>query len=272
MRLASVKIGQDRRAARADGDELTLLEFTDVGALLEAGIEHANSSGQTVDPRDVEFLPVIPKPGKTICLGLNYASHILETGRPTPQAPTYFAKYHNALTGAFADLPMPAVSTDLDWEAELAIVIGSSARNVDVEHALEHVAGYTVANDVSVRDYQHRTNQWLAGKTFEALTPLGPYLVTADELPPGASGLRISCRVDGTVMQDSNTSDLLFTVADIISDFSRIATLDPGDVILTGTMAGIGHRRDPVVFLEPGQVLETEIEGIGLQRNLVTGR
>ncbi|MDX3047840.1 fumarylacetoacetate hydrolase family protein, partial [Streptomyces scabiei] len=192
-----------------------------------------------------------------------------EMGRPTPAHPTLFAKYDGALIGAHDAIHTPPVSDDLDWEAELAVVVGRPGRRVPREKALEYVAGYTVANDVTVRDWQHRTREFLSGKTFEATTPVGPALVTPDELPPGASGLDISCSVDGHTMQKSNTADLLFDVAETVAYISTIITLLPGDLILTGTPGGVGAGRDPKVFLRPGQVLITTVEGIGELRNTV---
>ncbi|MET9914709.1 fumarylacetoacetate hydrolase family protein [Streptomyces sp. NPDC006476] len=274
MKLSTVRVADDRTAAaRQEGDELVLLPFSDVGALLAGGDDWperaAAADGERLPLAEASLAPLIPHPNKIICLGLNYATHIKEMGRPTPAHPTLFAKYDGSLVGAHDDIHMPPVSDDLDWEAELAVVIGRSGRHVPCETALEHVAGYTVANDVTVRDWQHRTREFLSGKTFEATTPVGPALVTPDELPPGACGLTISCSVDGHTMQKSNTADLLFDVADTIAYISTIITLLPGDLILTGTPGGVGAGRDPKVFLRPGQELVTTVEGIGELRNTV---
>lgn len=273
MRLSTVRVASERTAAaRQDGsDHLVLLPYPDVGSLLASGVDWAeraaNSDGERVRASDVSFAPVVPHPNKIVCLGLNYASHINEMGRPTPMHPTLFAKYDAALIGAYDDVHMPAVSDDVDWEAELAVVIGRPGRNVDRTDALAYVGGYTVLNDVTIRDWQHRTREFLSGKTFEATTPVGPALVTPDELPAGASGLAIACLVDGETMQSSNTADLLFDVAHIVSYVSTIITLLPGDLIATGTPGGVGAGRDPKVFLRPGQELVTVIEGIGELRN-----
>lgn len=164
---------------------------------------------------------------------------------------------------------MPPVSDDLDWEAELGVVIGRRGRHITRDEALAYVGGYTVVNDVTVRDWQHRTREFLSGKTFEATTPVGPSLVTPDELPAGASGLAVGCSVDGHTMQKSNTSDLLFDVATTIAYISTIITLQPGDLIATGTPGGVGAGRDPKVFLRPGQQLVTFVEGVGELRNTV---
>ncbi|CBG68646.1 MULTISPECIES: fumarylacetoacetate hydrolase family protein [Streptomyces] len=275
MRLSTVRIADDRvtSAARQEGDELVLLPYADVGALLAAGDDWqeraASADGERLPLAESSLAPLVPHPNKIVCLGLNYATHIKEMGRPTPAHPTLFAKYDGALIGAHDAIHTPPVSDDLDWEAELAVVVGRPGRRVPREKALEYVAGYTVANDVTVRDWQHRTREFLSGKTFEATTPVGPALVTPDELPPGASGLDISCSVDGHTMQKSNTADLLFDVAETVAYISTIITLLPGDLILTGTPGGVGAGRDPKVFLRPGQVLITTVEGIGELRNTV---
>jgi acylpyruvate hydrolase len=275
MRLTTVRITDDRvtSAARQEGDELVLLPYADVGALLAAGDDWheraASADGERLPLAESSLAPLVPHPNKIVCLGLNYATHIKEMGRPTPAHPTLFAKYDGSLIGANDDIHMPPVSDDLDWEAELGVVVGRPGRHVPREKALEHVAGYTVTNDVTVRDWQHRTREFLSGKTFETTTPVGPALVTPDELPPGASGLDISCSVDGHTMQKSNTADLLFDVADTIAYVSTIITLLPGDLILTGTPGGVGAGRDPKVFLRPGQELVTVVEGVGELRNTV---
>ncbi|MBE8476119.1 fumarylacetoacetate hydrolase family protein [Streptomyces justiciae] len=275
MRLSTVRLADGRHtaAARQEGDELVLLPHSDIGALLATGDDWqeraATTDGERLPLAGASLAPLVPHPNKIVCLGLNYATHIREMGRPTPAHPTLFAKYDGSLVGAHDDIHMPPVSDDLDWEAELGVVVGRRGRHVPREKALEHVAGYTVANDVTVRDWQHRTREFLSGKTFEATTPVGPVLVTPDELPPGASGLDISCSVDGHTMQKSNTADLLFDVADTIAYISTIITLLPGDLILTGTPGGVGAGRDPKVFLRPGQELVTAVEGIGELRNTV---
>ncbi|WP_030434810.1 fumarylacetoacetate hydrolase family protein [Actinoplanes subtropicus] len=273
MRLSTVRIGNRTVAARQDGDGLVLLPHADVVALLTTGDDWparaAAATGERIPLAGASLAPVVPHPNKIICLGLNYATHIAEMGRPTPEYPTLFAKYDGALVGARDPIHAPAVSDQLDWEAELGVVIGRPGRHVPRERALDHVAGYTVVNDVTVRDWQHRTREFLSGKTFEATTPVGPALVTPDELPAGGAGLAISCAVDGRTMQKSTTADLLFDVAAIIAYVSRIITLQPGDLICTGTPGGVGAGRDPEVFLQPGQELVTTVEGIGELRNVV---
>ncbi|MFJ9377229.1 fumarylacetoacetate hydrolase family protein [Streptomyces sp. NPDC101455] len=275
MRLSTVRLhdGRGTAAARQEGDELVLLPYSDVGELLSSGDdwpERATAeAGERIPLGTMSLAPVVPHPNKIVCLGLNYATHIKEMGRPTPAHPTLFAKYDGSLIGAHDDVRMPLVSDHLDWEAELGVVIGHRARHVSADKALAYVGGYTVVNDVTVRDWQHRTREFLSGKTFEATTPVGPCLVTPDELPRGASGLTISCSVDGRTMQKSSTADLLFDVASIIAYVSTIITLLPGDLIATGTPGGVGAGRDPKVFLRPGQELLTTVEAIGELRNTV---
>ncbi|ACU75315.1 5-carboxymethyl-2-hydroxymuconateDelta-isomerase [Catenulispora acidiphila DSM 44928] len=270
MRLATLRTDEGTRAARREEGFYAVLPHASVGALLSSDdwlqAAAAEETGR-VAVAEADFAPVVPHPNKIICLGLNYATHIKEMGRDTPRYPTLFAKYDGALIGAHDPVVLPVVSDTVDWEAELAVVIGRSARHVAESEALEYVAGYTVANDVTVREYQRRTREFLAGKTFEATTPLGPELVTADEFGGREPDLEILCEVDGEVMQRSRTSDLLFGVPDIVAYVSGIITLLPGDVILTGTPGGVGDGRDPKVYLAPGQVLRTVIECLGETRN-----
>lgn len=273
MRLSTIRLDAGgTAAARHDGDELVVLPYPDVGALLASGDDWQRApggQGQRRPSAEASLATLVPHPNKIVCLGLNYATHIAEMGRPTPAYPTLFAKFDGALIGAHDRIQMPWVSDELDWEAELGVVIGRPGRDIRPENALEHVAGYTVVNDVTVRDWQHRTREFLSGKTFEATTPVGPALVTPDELPPGASGLDIGCSVDGVMMQRSTTSDLLFTVADTVAYISTIITLLPGDLIAMGTPGGVGAGRTPPVFLQPGQELVTWVQGLGELRNVV---
>lgn len=266
MKLGTFRRSGTTYAARVDGDAIVELPYADVGAVLAdrdgLGVAAAHlGPAETFDA--TALAPLIVRPPKVICVGMNYAAHIAEMGRTPPNHPTFFAKFANALIGARDPIRLPPESDSVDWEVELAVVIGTPARRVSAERALDHVAGYTVLNDVSMRDFQNRTPQFLQGKTFEACTPLGPWLVTADELPSAGAPLRVVCEVDGVVMQDSSTSDLIFGVAELISYFSVIATLEPGDVIATGTPSGVGAGRDPHVFLRRGNVVRTYIEGIG---------
>jgi acylpyruvate hydrolase len=188
-------------------------------------------------------------------------AHIAEMGSQPPKFPTLFAKYTRALIGPRDPITLPKVSEKIDWEVELALVIGSEGRHLTAENAMDVVAGYTVLNDVSARDFQRRTEQWLQGKTFEGSTPVGPALVTKDELDP--SDLALTTEIDGQTMQSSRTSDLLFKPAEILAYISQIITLEPGDIIATGTPSGVGSGRNPQVWLKAGQTVTCKVEGIG---------
>jgi 2-keto-4-pentenoate hydratase/2-oxohepta-3-ene-1,7-dioic acid hydratase in catechol pathway len=215
------------------------------------------------------FLPVVPVPGKVVCLGLNYADHAREGGFAVPDYPALFVRVTSSLVGAGEPIIRPRQSESLDYEAELAVVIGRRGKRVPRAEALDYVAGYTAFNDASVRDYQRRTAQWTPGKNFDATGALGPILVTPDELPPGARGLKIACRLNGQVMQSSSTDHMIFDVPQTIEILSEIMTLEPGDVIAMGTPPGVGHARKPPVWMRDGDICEIEIEGIGVLRNPV---
>ena len=271
MRLATIRTATGTRAARVEGEALLPLDHDDVGALLTAlgmdGAGEAPAAGDPVPVTEAEFAPVVTRPSKILCVGLNYRSHILEMGHQLPEHPTLFAKFADALIGAHDDLVLPASSDQVDWEAELGVIIGAPLRRATAEQARAAIAGYTVVNDVSVRDWQWRSSQWLQGKTFEHCTPIGPFLVTPEEVDH-ARDLEVRCEVDGVVMQRSRTRDLLFDPAAIAAYISQFTTLRPGDVIATGTPGGVGAARDPQVFLKPGQAVLTSIEGIGACRTV----
>jgi 2-keto-4-pentenoate hydratase/2-oxohepta-3-ene-1,7-dioic acid hydratase in catechol pathway len=218
---------------------------------------------------DVAFLPVIPNPGKVVCLGLNYAEHAREGGFTVPDYPALFLRVTSSLVGNGGAIIRPACSELLDYEAEMAVVIGKRGKHLTAGQALDYVAGYTAFNDASVRDYQRRTAQWTPGKNFDATGALGPVLVTADDLPAGGEGLHIESRLNGQVMQSSNTSNMIFGVARTIEILSEVMTLEPGDVIAMGTPPGVGHARKPPVWMRDGDVCEIEVEGIGILRNPV---
>ena len=263
MRLATIRTEYGTTAARLDGDVLVPLEAADVGELLAVGGGGRPRQGAAPVPAaGADFAPVVPRPGKIICVGLNYRAHILETGRELPEYPTLFAKFADTLTGARDDLVLPSVSEKVDWEVELGVIIGRPVYRASVDEAEAGIAGYTVVNDVSMRDWQRRTLQWLQGKMFQRSTPTGPYLVTADEVGT-APDLEVRCEVDDVVMQQSRTSDLLFGAAEIVAYASQAVTLRPGDLIATGTPGGVGNARKPPVYLRPGNVLRTWIEGLG---------
>lgn len=245
-------------------DTVSLLADPDWPALAA----HAGGASFDADDPGVVWHPAA-RPARTFCVGLNYRKHIEETGRETPRHPTLFAKFADALAGPFDALAIPPETTKADWEVELGVVIGTAGRRIPQERALDHVAGCVIVNDVSMRDWQNRTTQWLQGKNFEASTPVGPWLVTLDELSPELD-LAISCEVSGVVMQSSRTSDLLFTVPELIAYISTFCTLRPGDIIATGTPGGIGNAQTPPRFLHAGDTLVSTIEGLGAQHNVIT--
>lgn len=210
----------------------------------------------------------ITNPGKIVCVGHNYREHILEMGRELPPNPVIFAKYANTLIGPEEDIPFYPISKELDYEAEFTFVIGKRAKNVSEEEALDYVAGYTITNDVTYRDIQRRTLQWLQGKTVDGTAPMGPYLITTDELPD-ASNLEVVLTVNGEERQRSNTKNLVFTVQKMVAFLSNLMTLEPGDVVLTGTPGGVGFARNPQVFLQDGDVVKVEIDKIGYIENKV---
>ncbi len=274
MQIGSIRNFGGEHAVRVEGDELVRLPFSvhdllrdDLWGIAGAN-EHDGVTFERVAVEHADWAPLISAPGKIFCVGLNYREHVVEMGRELPGAPTYFAKFADALIGAHDDivLPRPDISTSVDSEVELCIVIGRPARHIDSDNALEYIAGYTIMNDVSVRDWQRRTTQFLAGKTFEAMTPVGPVLTTTDTLGDG-SGLAVETTVDGVVKQSSNTDELIFTVRELVADLSKVCTLRPGDLIATGTPSGVGAGRDPQEWLGPDTELVTTIEGLGQLRN-----
>jgi acylpyruvate hydrolase len=207
-------------------------------------------------------LAPVPRPGKIICIGLNYRDHAAETGKPLPSEPILFAKFTNSVVGDDATVVMPPASVEVDWEAELGVVIGRRASRVSVEDALDHVAGYTCMNDLSARDLQRSGVQWTRGKAIDGFLPMGPALVTRDEIPD-PQALAISCTLNGEIVQESSTKEMVFGVAELISFISQTLTLEPGDCIATGTPPGVGMARTPPRFLVPGDVLTMEIERVG---------
>ncbi len=254
------------RAGRIEGDQVVLLDAPDVGTLLAAGdaamARLVAADGPTIPLAGCDLAPVVPRPPKVACVGLNYRTHIEESGLPAPTAPNWFAKFAGALIGPADPIALPAASHAMDWEGELAVVIGRPVRHATPAEALAAIAGFCVLNDVTARDLQFRTDQWLAGKTWEATTPLGPALVTRDEVGDG-SGLRLTTTVDGEQVQDADTADLVFGPVDLVQDLSAIVTLEPGDVIATGTPGGVGIALQPPRFLVPGTEVRVAIEGLG---------
>ncbi|TAP41791.1 fumarylacetoacetate hydrolase family protein [Arthrobacter sp. S39] len=269
MRLLTLRTPVGTTAVRQDGDTLTEIPgFADVGALLQDPAWEttaAAANGATHALGGADLAPVVPSPGKIICVGHNYRNHIKEMGRDVPEYPTLFAKYTESLIGPNDDLALPPESGTVDWEAELAVIIGKTGRRISEADAAEHIAGYAVLNDISMRDYQFRTVQWLQGKTWEKSTPFGPALVTKDEFTAGL----MTSAVDGEIQQSTPTNDVVFTPELLVSYISTIITLNPGDVIATGTPGGVGHAQDPKRYLQEGQLLLTTIEGLGQLKNRV---
>ena len=246
----------------------TLPELIAQGAdLLRIG----RSLGQSpaIDLSAVRLLPPVPVPPKILCVGLNYDDHLEESGLKKPTYPEIFARFATSLIAHQEPIRRPSESIALDYEAELAVVIGKPGRRIPEEEALAHVAGYSLFNDASVRDFQLRTPQWTMGKNFDGTGSFGPWLVTPDTVPPGARGLRIQGRLNGRVMQDARTDLLIFSVPSLIEMISVAMSLERGDVIITGTPGGVGAARKPPVFMQPGDIFEVEIEGLGVLTNPV---
>ncbi len=268
--------GAGRPWARADTDvpadaTAFLAEGPDARRRAEEAVAFARARrgrGYRYARRDLALLPVVPRPPKVICVGLNYRDHAEETGARIPDHPVFFNKFASCLIGAGRPIVIPRVSRQVDYEAELTLVIGRAGRYIREADAYAHVAGYTILNDVSVRDYQMRTSQCMVGKVFDRTTPVGPELVTADEVPhPDA--LRLATTVNGRVLQDSNTRNMIFSLPRLIASISEILTLEPGDLIATGTPAGVGFARKPPVFLRDGDAVVVEIESLGRLENPV---
>ncbi len=264
MKLATIRTATGTRAVRVEGDGFVDLGFTDLGALLNQDDWQALAAMDGAAIESLGFAALIPRPGKVLCQGLNYRSHLAEMGRELPQHPTLFAKYPEALIGANDDIWLPPESAQVDWEAELAIIIGQRVRRAQGAQAEAAIAGFAVINDVTMRDWQYRSLMWLQGKTWEHSTPFGPYLVTPDELPGRTRpALDLHADVDGETVQQANTSDMVFDPVALVAYASTILTLQPGDVIACGTPGGVGHARKPERYLTAGQTLTTEISGLG---------
>lgn len=271
MRLATVRTDTGTHAVRVEDDRHVDLGVTDVSALLELPDweERARAGGESTDAGDAELALLLPRPGKVLCVGLNYANHIREMGRELPRFPTLFAKYPEALVGPYDPIELAPESDAVDWEAELGFVVGRRVRRASEEEAAAAIAGFTVVNDVTMRDWQYRTPQWLQGKTFEATSPVGPVLVTPDELPGGVRpAVAMRCEVDGETVQETTSDDLVFDPVALVRYISTILTLQPGDLVVTGTPGGVGHARKPPRYLQPGSRLVTEIDGIGRLDNV----
>jgi 2-keto-4-pentenoate hydratase/2-oxohepta-3-ene-1,7-dioic acid hydratase in catechol pathway len=255
---------------RVRGEELVELPVGSLRQLLEAGdlTAVATAGGPSLPLSAITYRPVVPDPGKILCAGVNYRAHLAESGRAATERPTVFSRYADSQVGHDQPLVAPAVSDRFDYEGELAAVIGTAGAAIAVEDALGHVAGYACYNDGSVRDWQRHSHQWLPGKNWPGTGGFGPWLVTADEVGD-PNDLTLTTRVNGEVRQRASTADLIFSIAELISYASSFTPLRPGDVIVTGTPGGAGAFREPPAFLVPGDVVEVEIERVGLLRNTV---
>jgi len=283
VKFATLVIQGQPRLCAVDGDTFVDLAAAqpqvpaDLRAALLAGVDLAAaakaalaSGAQRRPLAEATYAPLVPQPGKVICLGLNYYDHAKEGGREKPDYPWFFFRAPSSLVAHGEAGWLPKVSTRFDYEAELAVVIGRTVpRHVKQADALQYVFGYSCFNDMSVRDYQKRTPQWTIGKNFDRTGGFGPVLVTADELAPGAAGLRIQSRLNGQVMQDANTDDMIFSVAETIALLAEVLTLEPGDVIVMGTPAGVGQARNPPVWMKAGDTIEVEIDRVGLLSNAI---
>lgn len=276
MKLATLRTDGTTKAVRLDGDVLIDLGVPDVGTLLgrdDWAVRAAAASAEnsaTYPAEGADYAPVVPQPSKVICVGLNYRTHITEMGRDLPEHPTLFAKFADSLIGAGDDILRPDETEQFDWEVELAVVIGTRVRRARGEEAEQAIAGFTVLNDITCRDWQFRTREWLQGKMWDSSTPVGPFLVTPDELAGGVRpALDVRLTVDGEVMQSDTTADLLFDPVALVEYVSTITRLNPGDIIATGTPGGVGHARKPGRYLLGGESVVAEIEGLGRLENRV---
>ena len=282
MRLVTYQSSTGPRVAGVRGGTLVDLKQADpsvpscIKALLAEGAEglqraeQALAAGEALRGGGIKLLPPIPSPEKVICVGLNYADHARESGAQAPPVPVIFSKFSTAVRADGDPIVLPRLSKEVDYEAELVAVIGAGGRHIPEQEARQHIAGYCCGNDVSARDWQigKPGGQWLLGKSFDSFAPFGPALVTADEIPD-PNHLKIQLRLNGRLMQDSSTAQFLFSIEKLVAYVSGVCTLSPGDVIFTGTPPGVGFARKPPVYLHPGDVVEVEIERIGVLRNPV---
>lgn len=277
MRFMRYSVGsQNGLAVKTDDGWLGLTDGAsgwpgDLDDIVRSGnFEAAAAALLKGDPVDLDAVNCeLPfrRASKILCVGLNYADHIAESNMEKPEFPTVFVRFNDKLVPHGSDLVRPKVSDVFDYEGELVAVIGKAGRAIPLESALDHVAGYTVFNDGSIRDFQLQTTQWTIGKNFDDTGSMGPAFVTADELPAGATGLQLQTRLNGKVLQDGNTDQLIFSIAELVSKLSVGMTLEPGDLIVSGTPSGVGFARDPKILMKPGDVCEVEIENVGLLRN-----
>lgn len=280
--LRFTKNGHMGLAAAAEEEEFfgrflsDIPEYGDLSDALLAGDEAVASlsefllQGESIVIEDVDHLPPIIAPSKIVCIGLNYRDHTNETGSVQPDYPTIFSRFASSLVGHRQPIVRPKVSTNLDYEGEIAIVIGKGGRAIPKAAALDHVFGYSLFNDATLRDYQLRTPQWTIGKNFDGTGAFGPYIVTAGDLPPGAKGLKLQTVLNGEIVQESNTDELIFDVATLIETISEVMTLSPGDLIVSGTPSGVGLARKPPLWMKPGDTCIVTADGLGSLRNPIT--
>jgi acylpyruvate hydrolase len=278
MRLVTVATpeGATAAAVESEGGLLALLDerghrYADVGALLASGPGWSSAAERT-EPLDGDVRVIRPvlSPAATVCVGINYGTHVREMGRDLPTSPTLFSKLSQALTDPGASVVIPAGSTQVDYEGELVAVVGTGGREIAAEDAFDHVAGLTLMNDVTMRDFQYRSLQWFAGKSWRASTPVGPVLVTLDELPD-LGERELTTTVNGELRQSGTIGDLIFDIPALVADISQFIELQPGDLIATGTPGGVGHAMDPPSYLEPGDVVEVSLDGLGTLATTFTG-
>jgi acylpyruvate hydrolase len=271
VKLATLRLNGMTTAARLDQDIYTVIDgHDDVGELLAAPSWKdiaAQASGMKIRAEEADLAPVVTNPSKVICVGMNYRSHILEMGSTAPEYPTLFSKFADTLVGANDDIELPHEDTAVDWEAELAVIVGKSGRRIAEADAADYIAGYSICNDISMRTWQFRTGEWLQGKNWQNSTPLGPYLATTDEWTPGGA---IRTIIDGELMQEGATDDLVHGPEFLVAYISTMIELRPGDVIITGTPSGVGFAREPQRFLADGEIVEVSVEGLGALRNRAT--
>ncbi|MEU8898705.1 fumarylacetoacetate hydrolase family protein [Nocardia sp. NPDC048505] len=270
MAYATYEYRGERRVGEVQGSTLVPLGgFSEIGSATtpEALAAAERDTGGRVEIERVRLLPVVPSPSKVFCVGLNYRAHVTEAHRELPTYPVLFPKFADSLIGAYDDIVLPPESSQVDYEGELAVVIGRPGRRIAETSAAEHVLGYSVANDITMRDFQYKTHQWMQGKAWQASTPLGPALVPPAEVDLSTAGIRTV--LNGEKVQESDLSMLIFSIPRLIAEISTFTTLAVGDVILTGTPGGVGYRRDPQLFLRDGDQVSVEIDGVGSVRNLV---
>jgi 2-keto-4-pentenoate hydratase/2-oxohepta-3-ene-1,7-dioic acid hydratase in catechol pathway len=274
MRFVSYSAGGKNGLAVRRGSDLIDLGPIELGDVLRADPASLHELGRSakgavIDERSIRYRPPIARPPKIICIGLNYADHATESQMKKPDYPPMFSRFSTTLIGHNEPIIRPKVSTQLDYEGELVAVIGKGGKHISRERAFDHIVGYSLFNEASVRDYQFKSSQWTVGKNFDGTGPFGPELVTADELPAGCKGLKIETRLNGNTLQSANTDVMIFPIADLIFYVSEAITLEPGDIIVTGTPSGVGFARKPPIWMKPGDVCEVEVEGIGVLRNPV---